>query len=104
MLVMMPWDILFDHHTWATRTVLAACDSLSPKQLDRSFQMGPGSVRRTLLHMASAQMWWTDRLLERERIDYPGETHCTANMQQIAMLHDSTDAEFRRVAEEFIES
>src|SRR5947207_14981747 len=46
---MMPWPILFEHNRWAMRTLLAACGPLSPQQLDQPFEMGPGSVRKTLL-------------------------------------------------------
>src|SRR5207237_1203093 len=88
--------------TWATRTILSTCGQLSPEQLDRCFEMGPGSVRKTLLHIASAQMWWTDRLLYRDRKEWPGETHRSATIEQIAKLHESSDAEFREVAHKLI--
>jgi len=102
---MTVWHIAFEHNIWATHTLLRACASLTPEQLDRPFEMGPGSVRKTLLHMASAQIYWTDRLLDRARADaqYPGETHRAASVDEIAKLHQQTSAEFQQVALSLIE-
>ncbi|GAA4461619.1 DinB family protein [Novipirellula rosea] len=58
-----PWDAewvtrQFQYNDWATRKVLAFSASLTDEQLDRDFAMGPGSIRKTLLHLMDAEAWW----------------------------------------------
>jgi uncharacterized damage-inducible protein DinB len=49
---------LFDYTDWATTEVLQRADKLSDAELDRPFDMGPGTLRKTLLHLADAERWW----------------------------------------------
>jgi uncharacterized damage-inducible protein DinB len=60
-----PFDILLMHDKWATGQILQACIPLSPEQFHRKFDMGPGSLHNTTLHMMSAMRLWTDVLYER---------------------------------------
>lgn len=43
---------------WARNQVHAAAAKLSDEQLDRSFEMGSGSLRATLMHIQQAEQWW----------------------------------------------
>jgi uncharacterized damage-inducible protein DinB len=43
---------------WLRNRVLDACANLSDEQLDREFEMGPGSIRATLAHTEDAERWW----------------------------------------------
>ncbi len=43
---------------WATRKLLAVAASLSDAQLDRPFEMGIGSLRKTFSHLCRAEEWW----------------------------------------------
>jgi uncharacterized damage-inducible protein DinB len=43
---------------WATRTVLSAAMNLDDAKLDRPFEMGLGTLRKTLCHLWDAERWW----------------------------------------------
>ena len=50
----------YQYHDWATNRVLEFAADLGPDSLDRDFKMGPGSIRKTLLHMYDAERWWPE--------------------------------------------
>ncbi len=56
---------LFVHNDWARVKLLAAAEPLSDEQLDRPFEMGLGSLRKTLHHLWWAEELWLGRWLER---------------------------------------
>lgn len=43
---------------WAQERTLQAAGALSDAQLDRTFEMGVGSLRQTLAHLRDAESWW----------------------------------------------
>lgn len=45
---------------WASRRVIAAAAGLTDAQLDRKFEMGLGTLRRTLMHIYDAETWWVE--------------------------------------------
>jgi uncharacterized damage-inducible protein DinB len=47
----------FSYTDWANHRLLNAID-LPDDALDRPFEMGMGTLRKTLTHMADAEMWW----------------------------------------------
>lgn len=51
----------FEHGDWARNQLLAACDELSDAALDRPFEMGPGSLRKSLRHLWEAERIWQNR-------------------------------------------
>lgn len=55
-------EILLAHNAWATRRLLESCASLSDRQLHERFDIGPGSLHDTLLHIAGAMQRWSDRI------------------------------------------
>ena len=52
---------LFNHNDWARDKLLALTDDLSDDQLDRPFEMGPGSLRATLFHLWACEFGWPRR-------------------------------------------
>lgn len=52
---------LFDHNDWARDKVLKLADGLSDEQLDRTFEMGSGSLRATLFHLWACEFGWLRR-------------------------------------------
>ena len=47
---------IFEHHNWANLRILEACSTLSDEQLDAEPKsVTKGSIRRTLVHLVSAQ-------------------------------------------------
>jgi uncharacterized damage-inducible protein DinB len=57
-----PLQILLAHDRWATGKILDACTSLTDAQFHQPFEMGPGSVHNTALHMLGAMRLWCDVL------------------------------------------
>ncbi|HPF38556.1 MAG TPA: DinB family protein [Phycisphaerae bacterium] len=51
---------LFAYNDWANDLLLDAAKQLSDEQLDREFEMGMGTLRKTLLHVESAERFWGD--------------------------------------------
>jgi uncharacterized damage-inducible protein DinB len=88
---------------WATRRVLEGCRPLAPQELGRTFDLGWGSVRQTVLHMISSDMYWTDRLLGRGERDVPEDTHRDASVEAMLAMHAAASAELYEVARRLVE-
>ena len=58
---------LFVHADWARDRLLAAAASLDDHALDRAFEIGPGTLRRTLRHLRSAERYWLSTWQGRPR-------------------------------------
>lgn len=69
----LPLDELFTHNDWANDEILRAAQPLNETQLDQSFDMGRGSLRRTLLHIYTAEYVWLSRWQERGVHPWPDE-------------------------------
>lgn len=52
---------LFLHNDWAWDRLLDAAAPLPDEALDRPFDMGPGSLRKTIGHLWSVEQQWLDR-------------------------------------------
>lgn len=57
------WDAgtvarMFVYDDWANANVLSFAADLDGAALDREFEMGLGSIRKTLLHLRDAEKWW----------------------------------------------
>lgn len=52
---------LFSFSDWAHDKLISASIELSDQQLDQPFEMGEGSLRKTLNHLHSAERVWLDR-------------------------------------------
>lgn len=61
------------HSDWAFREVHEAAAQLPEAAQNRSFDIGPGSLRRVMRHMADATQWWIDNL-EGRHDPYPALT------------------------------
>ncbi|QDT12947.1 DinB family protein [Planctomycetes bacterium K23_9] len=61
---------LFQYHDWATRQVLDFAADLPAESLDRDFQMGPGTIRKTLLHLYDGERWWPE-IWKGSSVAYP---------------------------------
>ena len=68
-----PMDRLFDHNDWANAEILSAARPLNETQLDQSFDMGRGSLRRTLLHIYCGELVWLARWQGKTETPWPDE-------------------------------
>lgn len=66
MTVSDPIEILLRHDRWATGEIVRACEGIGEEKFHRRFEMGPGSLHDTLVHICGAMLRWTDVLEERE--------------------------------------
>jgi uncharacterized damage-inducible protein DinB len=94
-----PIDILLEHDRWATQNVLDVCKTLSPEQFHQRFEMGPGSLHDTVMHIITAIRVWDDVLSRRDqRPRLEGTKRSIAELQ--SLLDESTTA-FTEVARKF---
>ena len=93
-----PLEILLAHDRWATHQLLKACETLSPEQFHRRFEMGRGSLHDSIAHMIAAMRAWTDVLAlrpPRPRVDSDGIQRTVSELT--ALLDESAD-ELSRLA------
>lgn len=62
---------LFAHNDWARDKLMLLASSLSSEQLDRPFEMGPGSLRNTLRHLYGAERYWFEKWHGHELPQFP---------------------------------
>ncbi|MFG0274923.1 MAG: DinB family protein [Phycisphaerales bacterium] len=97
MAVTQPAGILLDHDRWAMHALFDACAPLPDEQLDRAFDMGLGTLRKTIIHILGAKQAWTDILHERPVRDRL-EDDAPRSIAELRALHDAIADEFDAIA------
>jgi uncharacterized damage-inducible protein DinB len=64
---------LHQHRAWVNAHLLAAAETLSHEQLQLEFQIGQGSIWKSLLHLYAAEYVWLEALLGNEQFLVPGD-------------------------------
>jgi uncharacterized damage-inducible protein DinB len=64
---------LHQHRAWVNGNLLTAAATLSDEQLRSAFQIGQGSVWRSLVHLYAAEYVWLEALLGDEDPLVPGD-------------------------------
>lgn len=64
---------LHQHRSWVNCKLLATCEPLSDEQLRQPFQIGQGSIWKSLLHLYGAEYVWLEALLGNEDPLLPGD-------------------------------
>jgi uncharacterized damage-inducible protein DinB len=64
---------LHQHRAWVNGNLLAAAATLSHEQLRSEFQIGQGSVWKSLVHLYAAEYVWLEALLGNEAFLVPGD-------------------------------
>jgi uncharacterized damage-inducible protein DinB len=86
MLTNDPLEILIAHDRWATQQMIDACAKVAEQQFRQPFEMGPGSLHNTLIHILSAKRLWTQILAGQQptpRLDQDGQQRTAAQINQI---------------------
>ena len=95
-------DRLLDHDAWTTRQLLLRCRDLTDEQLDRAFDIGPRTVRATLLHIIRNVEVWADLMAGGPVRDNagarPGERSVPALIARLDRAHADLGALARDVA------
>lgn len=96
---------LIRYHDSADDAVLAAAAGLADGQLDQPFDIGPGSLRRTLIHIIGGEATWVQRWQGHAETRWPDESAATPVAQiqaQCAAGRSGRDAFLRaRTAEDW---
>jgi uncharacterized damage-inducible protein DinB len=64
---------LHQHRAWATKNLLDAAAQLSEEKLHAKFEIGQGTVWKSLLHMHGAEYVWLETILGNESALLPGD-------------------------------
>jgi uncharacterized damage-inducible protein DinB len=64
---------LHQHRAWVNGNLLTAAATLSDEQLRSEFQIGQGSIWKSLLHLYAAEYVWLEALLGNEQFLVPGD-------------------------------
>lgn len=64
---------LFVYNDRANALVVGAAKGLSDEHLDRKFEMGMGSLRRTLIHIWAGESVWLERWRAKAETKWPDE-------------------------------
>jgi uncharacterized damage-inducible protein DinB len=64
---------LHQHRAWVNGNLLVAAAQLSEKQLQLPFQIGQGSIWKSLVHLYAAEYVWLETLLGDEAPLLPGD-------------------------------
>ncbi|MEK6677020.1 MAG: DinB family protein [Planctomycetota bacterium] len=66
------------HGIWANEALLQSAASHTDEQLDRAFDMGVGSLRRTLIHIYNGEFVWLQRWQGKAETKWPSEDEKTS--------------------------
>ncbi len=91
-----PAENLLIQHRWANDRLLEVCGALTDEQLDHVFEMGRGTLRKTLTHMAGAIGRWGDLLAGREL--RPMLDDQTLGIDRLRAFFDEVTTDFERSA------
>ena len=64
---------LHQHRAWVNGNLLTAAASLSDEQLRSPFQIGQGSIWKSLVHLYAAEYVWLEALCGNEEFLVPGD-------------------------------
>src|SRR3954447_11814231 len=91
-------DRLLGHDYWTTRQLLLRSSGLSDAELDRSFDIGHETVRRTFVHIIGNMEVWTDLLYERSVRPRAGQSPDAASIPGLIARLDAVAPEFATIA------
>ena len=74
---------LHQHRAWVNGNLLTAAATLSDEQLRSPFQIGQGSIWKSLVHLYAAEYVWLEALLGQRR-PRSCQATCRANSQAIS--------------------
>jgi uncharacterized damage-inducible protein DinB len=91
-------DRLLGHDAWTTRELLLVCARLPEEQLDRKFEFGQGTLRRTFVHILRNMEVWTDLIAERPVRQEQTPMEGAESVEGLLSRLDTVSGEFAAVA------
>lgn len=87
---------LHEHRLWVNERLLTVADGLTVDQLQRAFEIGQGSIWKTLTHLYAGEYVWLETLLGDEdpltpgdvRGKLPGNQEGADALQSVAQLRE----------------
>jgi uncharacterized damage-inducible protein DinB len=79
----------FRYADWARDRIHAVAGELTDAQLDRPFEMGVGTLRKTLLHIRFAEQWWLENWTLGPGRPFP-ELDEQSSIAELVRLFDQT--------------
>ena len=86
-------DRLLGHDAWTTRQLLTRCGELSDAQLDREFDLGLKTLRKTFVHIVRNMEVWSDLMA-----GVPVRADGDASVKALAARLDRASADLAKVA------
>ncbi|SOR77370.1 DinB family protein [Streptomyces chartreusis NRRL 3882] len=89
-------EIIFEHHLWATRTLIEHCQTLTPEQLELSTPGTYGAIVPTITHIIAEDQ----RLLQRltgERAEVPVTEDEDFTLEQLHSVWGGQSERWRKV-------
>ena len=77
-------DRLLGHDAWTTRQLLEICDNLPDETLDRDFDIGHRTLRRTLHHIISNMEIWSSLMANTDDIQATEDQTVAGMMRRLA--------------------
>lgn len=90
-------DRLLGHDEWTTGELLRRCAELTESQLRQQFDIGVGSLHKTLVHMIADVRIWTD-LMSTGSTDGTTSTWNTFDLAELTDAHTTGYAAFAELA------
>lgn len=86
------------HDAWATGQMLGLCRSLSDQEFHRRFDIGPGSVHDTFVHVVGCMVRWSDRIAQRPLRASPEDDRQRRTVDELRAMLDAGAADLESVA------
>ncbi len=87
-------DRLLGHDAWTTGLLLERCRSMSDAELDRKFEIGPGSLRRTFDHIIWNMEAWSAAMDGATGVSRPTDVSISGMEQRLQTAAE----QLRRIA------
>lgn len=85
----------YAYSDWAFSLVLRAAEGLSDAQLDQPFEMGLGTLRKTLLHVRDAEEWWLQTWTQSSGPGFPRLPETTGLAELRALAAQTSEGRMR---------
>ncbi len=91
-------DRLLGHDAWTTRQLLFVCQVLPDNLLDRHFEFGQKTLRRTFVHIIGNMEVWTDLIQQRPVRPEPEIARQNISITALIEHFDIVASEFSSIA------
>lgn len=90
-------DKLLGHDAWTTRHLLGQCLTLTDDQVDKRFDIGHETVRRTFTHILDNMEGWCDLIAERPVRQAPSHPQ---SIEELLNRFESAASDLQAIAQE----